>query len=354
MADAVLKNVRVGETLTDVTVTGGKIASLARTAADGRDCAGARLLPGLIDIHTHGMAGLDTMDGDLDALARAYLKTGVTAFLPTTMTRPLDEVAAVAENAKKVRGGAEIIGLHLEGPYLSPDAIGAQNKDYMRLPVYEEIAGIPGVKMVTVAPELAGAETFISACRAHGISVALGHTKADYDTASRAFRAGADNLTHTCNAMPPFLHRAPGPIGAALTSGGYAQVISDGVHLHPATVLALWRMFGRERMILVSDSMRATGLSDGDYDLGGQKMTVRDGVARTQDGALAGSTTPLYTCVLRAISFGIPSEDAFAMASETPARLLGLNKGKIEVGYDADFCLADEDYRLIEPLKLSE
>jgi N-acetylglucosamine-6-phosphate deacetylase len=207
--------------------------------------------------------------------------------------------------------------------------------------------------MVTLAPELAGAEAFITSCRAHGISVALGHTRADYETARRAFRLGADNLTHTCNAMPPLLHRAPGPIGAALTEGAYVQVISDGVHLHPAMVLSLYRMFGAERMILISDSMRATGLPDGEYDLGGQSMTVSGGVARTHDGALAGGTTPLYACVLRAISFGIPAEEAFRMASDTPARLLGLNKGRIEVGYDADFCLVGEDYRFLKALKLS-
>ena len=210
-----------------------------------------------------------------------------------------------------------------------------------------------GAKIVTIAPELPGSEEFIRAAVSQGACVAIGHTDCDYATAARAFAAGAACLTHTCNAMPPLLHREPGPIGAAMMHGGYAQVIADGIHLHPAMVMALYRMFGRERMILISDSIRAAGLPDGQYDLGGQAVTVKDGQARlTVNGALAGSTTPLLTVVQRAISFGIPARDAFAMASETPATMLGLNKGRLDVGYDADLLLCTPAYELKEALIL--
>lgn len=351
--DAVLKNVRIDGALTDLTVRGGVIAAIGRTDAPGEDCGGARLLPGMVDVHTHGLAGLDAMDGDFPALARAYAAVGTTSFLATTMTAPAARLTELTRLAVDPDQGARLLGVHWEGPYLSPDACGAQNPADLAVPSAGCIPPLPGIRMVTLAPELPGALDLIRSLPA-GTVASLGHTRATYEQTLAALDAGANCLTHVCNAMPPFLHRAPGPIAAAyLREGTYIQVISDGVHLHPATVLALWRAFGSERMILISDSMRATGLADGIYDLGGQNMTVKDGIARTPDGALAGSTTPLLDCVRHAISFGIPEGDAVRMATETPARLLGIPKGKIAVGYDADLLLVDDNYCLLKTLVLS-
>ena len=348
MAERVLKNALVDGRLTDVTVRDGKIAAIGKTDATGYDCEGLNLRPGLIDIHTHGCGGCDTMDGDLAPLARFHYTHGTTSFLATTMTAPLDTLEALCRVLPdRAEGEASCLGFHLEGPFLSPKAKGAQNERYLALPTSTE--GIANVKMVTVAPELPGALEYIRTC---GAAVALGHTVADYETALSAFRAGAKCLTHTCNAMPPLHHREPGVIGAAVTSDAYAQVICDGIHIHPAMIQVLWRTFGTSRMILISDSMSATGMPDGTYDLGGQEITVRDGIARTQDGALAGSTSTLYDCVRQAIRFGIPAEDAFRMASATPAALLGLNKGTIAVGYDADFILTDENHALVKAMIL--
>jgi N-acetylglucosamine-6-phosphate deacetylase len=340
----VLKNARIHGVLQDLTIIDGKIAEIGVSEAPGIDCKGHLLYPGLVDVHTHGCEGLDTMDSDLAELSRRYRKAGVTAFLPTTMTMPYDDLRAVTAHIPTT-DGAHILGFHLEGPYISEQAKGAQNAEHIAPPDLGAFSAIPHVKMVTIAPEAPGAIPFIQGCEA---IVSLGHTTADYDTCVAAAEAGAKCLSHTCNAMPLFHHRAPGPIGAALDTEMYAQLICDGIHIHPAMVRALYNLFGKERLILISDSMRATGMPDGTYNFGGQKMLVTDGVARTEDGALAGSTSTLLDCVKQAISMGIPAEDAFYMASATPAKLLGVNKGLLKVGYDADFILLDDGYNLID------
>ncbi len=349
-SNVVLKNARIHGILQDLTVIDGKIAEIGKTNRDGIDCHGHTLRAGLIDIHTHGCGGFDTMDSDLTALSELYRKGGVTAFLPTTMTMPYEALMQVTETIPAT-DGATILGFHLEGPYLAEGAKGAQNSQYLREPDLAAFSRIPNVKMVTLAPELAGAIPFIEGCDA---IVCIGHTEADYDTCMDAARAGAKCLSHTCNAMPPFHHRAPGPIGAALDAALYAQVICDGIHIHPAMIRTLYRLFGKERMILISDSMRATGSPDGTYSFGGQEMRVEHGVARTLDGALAGSTSTLLDCVKAAISFGIPEEDAFHMASATPAALLGVNKGLLCVGCDADFILLDQENNLVDTFIFSK
>ena len=348
-----IKNARIDGALSCVTVEDGKILSvaagdgLASTHADRViDAGGAHLYAGLIDVHTHGIGGMDTMDGDnLPALAAAYLAAGTTTVYPTTVTAAGDRLRALLSQDISFAGGANILGFHVEGPYINPRAAGAQDPAYIKNPDREELSSFENVAILTLAPELDGAMEMI---RETNACVALGHTVCDEETALAAFRAGAKHLTHTCNAMPPLSHRAPGPIGAAIEADAYVQVISDGLHLHKNMVLALYRIFGARRMILVSDSMRATGMPDGNYMLGGLDITVKDGVARTQDGALAGSTTTLLGCVRKAISFGIPAADAFAMASRTPAEMLGLPKGVIAPGYDAEFVLVDDEYNLIE------
>lgn len=342
----VYKNCLLAGEITDITVQGGKIAAIGKTAAAGRDMNGAKVRAGLFDIHAHGCLGFDTMEGHLEEMGRALAARGITAWLPTTMTMPAEEIRK-ATATLPVCDGARVRGFHLEGPCLAESRKGAQNAAFLRSPEEEDFSAYHHVRLVTLAPELPGAVARIRSLKAQGIAVALGHTDADYETALAAFRAGADCLTHTFNAMPPFSHRAPGPVGAAITANGYVQVISDGFHLHPTVVLALYRIFGPDRMILISDMMRATGLADGTFSFGGQEVRVKNGAALLADGTIAGSTTFLSDCVKRAVRFGIPEEDAYKMASETPARMLGIPAGRLLPGYDADFFFEDSDGELL-------
>ena len=348
----ILKNAQIDGVITDVTVKNGKIESVGKSNGEGKiiDLEGALLFAGLVDIHTHGANGSDTMDSDIYELARYMKQRGTTSFLPTTMTDSIENLVRVTdvvlENNDEDR--ANIIGFHIEGPYISKKYKGAQNADHIKDPDIAEFSRLKNVKMITVAPELDVGIEFVRAVSEKGIVVSLGHTDADFEMADKALKSGACCLTHTFNAMPPLHHRQAGPVGAALVNNAYVQVICDGEHIHHSVVLALYRMFGADRMILISDGIRATGLSDGEYSFGNQKINVQNGIARTKNGNLAGSTATLFDCVKRAIEFGIPAADAFKMASHTPATLLNLKKGRIEAGYDAEFVVTDESYNLIE------
>lgn len=346
----IIGNVKRNGRLCDIKIIGNTIVAIEPAGqlekTEFYDMGGRKAFPGLIDIHIHGRAGVDTMDGNLQPIATDLAKRGVTAWLPTTMTFALPVLKELTNNLPHLNG-AQALGYHMEGPFFSPEHIGAQNSMYLANPDSNALDGFKNVRMVSLAPELPGAIPFIKNSKA---IISLGHTGCDYDTAMRAIDAGAACLTHTFNAMPPLLHRAPGPIGAAVERGIYAQLICDGIHVHKAAVLALYRMFSSERLVLISDSIRAAGMPDGQYELGGQNMTVKDGIARTIDGHLAGSTAHLLDCVKTAISFGIPETEAFRMASTTPATLLGVKKGKIEPGYDADILIVNDDlepYRVI-------
>ena len=341
----VYKNALVNDQLTDIVCEDGVITQVALTDLPGEDLGGARVVAGLVDIHTHGCMGEDMMRGGLEAIARFERAHGVTAFLPTTMAAPIEDIRRATAEMPVVADGAAILGYHMEGPYLAEKYKGAQPASVLKSPDLAEFATIPNIRVVTVAAELDGAEEFIEKC---GCPVFLGHTAAGYDAASAAFAAGAVGLTHTFNAMSPLHHRDPGPIGAAMDHNAYVQVIGDGLHLHPAVVRMLYRVFGAERMILISDSMAATGMPDGEYMLGSQHTVVKDGAARIKDdGALAGSTATLWDVVQRVIGMGIPAADAFRMASETPARLLGEKRGVIAPGYAADLVVVDDDYNVV-------
>ena len=334
----VFKNLCVDGRITDITAENGIIKKVGTVSEPGIDFHGMRAYPGLIDIHTHGMGGMDTMDADFELMAELQAKNGTTTFFPTTMTASHEAIVRVL-TAPLPDKGARLEGFHLEGPYINEKYKGAQNSAYVRRPDIDEFKAFDNVKLITIAPEAEGAEEFIKNSRA---VICLGHTDADYETAMRAARAGAKCLTHTFNAMPPLHHRQPSLIGAAFDSDMYVQVICDGKHIHPSVIRILYKLFGADRMILISDSMRATGLCDGDYEFGGLTITVKDKTARTQDGALAGSTSTLFECVRCATEFGIPESDAFKMASETPARLMGLNRGKIFAGYDCDLIVLND------------
>ncbi|MBR2466082.1 MAG: N-acetylglucosamine-6-phosphate deacetylase [Clostridia bacterium] len=342
-----IKNVSLFGELTDIGFENGKITHVGKCAEAGRDFGGAKIFPGLIDVHSHGAIGIDTMYADFERLARFYLENGTTTWYPTTMTMPFGDIMKSAGAKTVFNGGANIPGFHLEGPFINVKYKGAQNPSYVHDLDFSLLEACPTAKLITIAPELEGAEEFIKKAKAAGVVVCLGHTDADYDTAMKAFAAGADCLTHTYNAMPGIHHRNPGPIAAGADAGAYAQLISDGKHVHPSAVRLLVKLYGPDKVVLISDSVEAAKMPDGEYKLGGLDVVVNEGTVRTREGALAGSSSTLLDCVRCAISFGIPEEDAFKMASETPARLMGLNKGKIEVGYDADFIITDESYNLI-------
>lgn len=323
----------------------GKIAGLFNTALPNAiDIKGAALIPGLIDIHTHGCAGMDTMDADFEKMCEFYAGHGTTCFLPTTMTMSYEALMNVT-NAATDFHGAEIAGFHFEGPYISEKYKGAQNEKYIRCPDLEEFKKFGNVKMMSLAPELNGSMEFIRRVTPECV-ISIGHTDCDCETALHAIDCGASCLTHIYNAMPPMHHRNPGPIGAAVERGIYAQIICDGFHVSKQVVLAAYKMFGAERMILISDSIRCAGLPDGEYESGGLRVILKNGAARLADGTIAGSCAMLWDCVKKAVEFGIPFGDAVKMASQTPAELLGLKKGRIAPGFDADMLVVDNNMNI--------
>ncbi len=328
--------------------------------ADAIDLEGATVIPGLIDVHSHGNSGYDFSDGDyegLKAMARYYAGVGVTSFAPASMTLPYEVLAAAFANARKLHeempeGLSRLMGVQMEGPYFSMKKKGAQNGDYLKAPdiegfkqLFHDCNGI--VRIVDIAPELPGSREFIQeASKLCTVSVA--HTDAAYDDAKMAFDNGATHLTHLYNAMPGITHRAPGVIPAAVENKNVrAEIIADGYHIHPAAIRLAFTMFGGERMILISDSGRCCGLPEGSkFELGGQDAWLRDGVARLADGTIACSATNLYVCLKNVLDFGIREEDAVRSATWNPACALGVEDqvGSIEEGKLADFLVLRNNY----------
>ena len=322
------------------------------------DGADGYLIPGLIDVHTHAAVGADASDGDTGGIAkmsRYYAADGVTSFCPTTMTFPEDILKAAIRSIRDCdlpKDGAKIAGIHMEGPFISKEKCGAQNPDYICPPdagmfhrLQEEAQGL--IRLITVAPEVEGITDFISEIGKE-CTVSLGHTNADYDTAMRAFEAGAHHATHLFNAMPPLHHRAPGVIAAASDAGATVELVPDGIHVDPAVMRLTHRLFG-EKLVLISDSLRCAGMPDGVYELGGQKITVKDQKATLfGTDTIAGSSIHLMEGVRRAVRFGIPLEDAVMAATVAPARAIGLfdRIGSIEPGKDADLVLLDHDLQV--------
>ena len=348
---------------TDIKIENGKITEAGTNLTDTKvmDLTGKYIIPGLVDIHTHGAVGTDTMDSDFDfeKWQKYLLSYGVTTFFPTTVSEFDGNICATLERLAK---NDNVVGINLEGPYINVSKRGAHNEktirpaDITEMKKYIDISG-GKIKITTVAPEIPGNMEFIEELKADGrVVISAGHSAADSDTAIASFKAGVTNLTHTFNAMNGLLHREPTLVGAALaTDGVTCEVISDGIHLHPLIVLMLYKTLGSDRMVLISDSMAATGLADGNYVLGGGSMEVivKDSVARTPGGAIAGSTKNLMQMVRCAIEFGIPKEEAIKMASITPAKAVGIDKicGSISAGKAADIVICDEALNVINTFK---
>lgn len=355
------------------------------------DAEGLYVLPGLVDVHSHGAAGHDFSDADSEGLKeilRYEYACGITSYCPATMTLPetkLREVFASLHSADAADGKkkqahiaavtdgktertniaavtdgkakqAHIAGIHMEGPFIAAGKCGAHDKSHIRLPdvsFFRECNAACGnqIRLVTLAPELPGAMEFIREVCGETM-VSLGHTNADYEISKAALQAGAHHITHMYNAMRPFAHREPGLIGAAMDNAQcMTELICDGIHVHESAVRAAFAMFPG-RVVLISDSMRAAGLPDGCYELGGQQVYVKGRRAVLSDGTIAGSAANLYDCMRTAVSFGIPVWEAVSAASMNPAKSIGIydKAGSLKTGKRADILLADAQLNLIKVL----
>lgn len=328
------------------------------------DASGLYVLPGLIDVHSHGAVGHDFSDADTEGLVdilkyeRAH---GITSYCPTSMTLPKEELkdifatAVEASQAGKADSElAEVAGINMEGPFLDAAKKGAHVRAHIAAPDVDFFRECNEacdhlIRLVTLAPNVPGAMEFIEALHEETV-ISLGHTAADYAVSKKAIEAGANHVTHLYNAMMPLGHRDPGLIAAAAENPEcMVELISDGIHIHESVVRATFKLFP-DRVVLISDSMRATGLTDGTYDLGGQEVTVSGKLATLADGTIAGSATNLYDCMRTAISFGIPAEDAVAAATMNPAKSIGIydKVGSLTPGKKADVLLVDREWNLIK------
>ncbi|MBR4109008.1 MAG: N-acetylglucosamine-6-phosphate deacetylase [Oscillospiraceae bacterium] len=326
---------------------------------DAIDLGGATVIPGLVDVHIHGAMGADFSDGDLEGItgmAKYLASEGITSFAPASMTLPYETLKNAFAAGKKLHDNrpencARLMGVQMEGPFFSEKKKGAQNGAYLQNPDYEAFEKLYNdcgglIAIADFAPELPGAKEFVEkASKLCTVSVA--HTDSDYEHAAAAFSAGATHLTHLYNAMPGIHHRNPGVIPAAVENPNVrAEIICDGQHVHPASVRLAFSMFGADRMILVSDALRCLGLPEGEYELGGQPVFLKDNLARLADGTIAGSATNLFDCMRKAISFRIPEEDAIRAVTCNPACAIGAQDkiGSIETGKLADFIICNADY----------
>jgi len=330
-------------------------AAGADVTGEGIDAKGCMIIPGLVDIHTHAGAGADASDGDpggMLTMSRYYAAGGVTSWCPTTMTLSepvLTRAMQTIRAMERPKDGARIAGINLEGPFLCYAKRGAQAAEDLHAPdidMFYRLNEASGgrIRLVTVAPEEPGAMEFISEA-SRVCTVSVGHTTADYATAMAAFKAGASHTTHLYNGMPPLHHREPGVIAAAYESGATAELIPDGLHIHPAVIRLTQQMFG-ERLVLISDSLRCAGMPDGGYTLGGQPITLKNGKAvLAGTDTLAGSSIHLMEGLKRAVSFGVPLEAAVTAATLAPAKVIGRDDdiGSLEAGKWADLILLDAE-----------
>jgi N-acetylglucosamine-6-phosphate deacetylase len=334
------------------------------TYKDGQiiDVQGAYITPGFIDVHIHGSNGSDVMDDDkssLENISNFLASHGTTSWLATTMTVSRDAIRrslkTVADYMKEDHKGAQILGVHLEGPFISPLAKGAHAEEHIKLPSIENFeaiaSGIPDIiRLVTMAPEQEGALELIQYLKDRNITPSLGHTRASYQQCIDAINAGMNHICHFYNVMTPLNHRQPGAVGAILDSDSATiELIADLVHIHPAALRLAVKSKGRDKVVLITDAMSAAGLEDGDYELGGIPVYVRNGEARQEDGTLAGSTLSQDQALRNMVKIGIPSEDVIAMLTQTPAREIGADrvKGRLAAGYDADINILSDDFEVL-------
>lgn len=325
------------------------------------DANGLYLSPGFIDVHIHGAGGRDTMEGTreaLDVIASTIVKRGTTSFTPTTMTVASEDIVKAMRVIKdaKINGidGANVLGAHLEGPFISPSAIGAQNPNYLIPPSienYKKIVGEYGdaVVSMTLAPEVDGAKELIKYLAEQGVVIAMGHTKATYDEAVEGIKCGCSHATHLFNAMSAFAHREPGVVGAVFDTDITTETISDGIHVAYPSLRTAYKIKGTDKVLLVTDAMMACCMPDGKYSLGGQDVMVENGAARLMSGALAGSILTLDNAVRNVFkNTEYPLYEVIKMASFNPARHCKVEnrKGQIKEGFDADLLLFDEDINI--------
>ena len=350
----------------DVQVDNGMISALSECVrisgeSDVMDATGQYVIPGLIDIHIHGCARYDFCDGteeSVDSMAKYLSANGITSFVAASMAfdeQTLERVFSVAReiiDTGTEKGRAHLRGINMEGPFFSKEKKGAQFEQYIinpQISVFDRLMKASGgnIKILDIAPELPHAMELIEHASKTGV-VSLAHTTADCQTAIQAFDAGASHVTHLFNAMPPFAHRDPGVVGAASDRGATVELISDGFHIHPSVIRSVFRWFGDNKVVLISDAMRACGMPDGIYNLGGQQVTVSAEKATLADGTIAGSCTNLYECMQRAVQFGVPLESAVKAATINPAKVARIDDevGSIGVGKRADLLVFDRDLNL--------
>ncbi|MBR4068286.1 MAG: N-acetylglucosamine-6-phosphate deacetylase [Clostridia bacterium] len=350
-----------------VRMDGGRVQQVSPTLSplpgeEVLDLAGDYLLPGFVDVHIHGYRGCDTMQGEaaIRAMSRALYREGVAAFLPTTMSASPEETLHAIAGVRAVMAspepvGAQVLGVHMEAPFLSPLRAGAQRKEHFCAPDMETLrsltgGSLQGIRLLTLAPELEGSEFLIPAACEAGITVSLGHTCATAEETHLAADRGATHVTHTFNAQTPLNHREPGVPGAALTDDRlYCEVIADGIHLHGDAVRLLVRAKGADRAVAVTDAMEAAGMPEGSYRLGGSRVLVKDGQARLEDGTLAGSVLTMGQALENLIHrFGILPEDAVRMCTLTPARSIGERlAGRICPGAPVPLTRWTKDWRMM-------
>ncbi len=358
--DLFIRKERFTAEIPDGTECGTEYGTEFGTGEEVIDAEGLYAIPGLVDIHFHGAMGHDFCDADeeeLQQIARYEAEHGILAICPATMSYNEEILTAIMDKAWKYRSSlqADLVGINMEGPFLNTEKAGAQNPEYI-MPadvdmfhrLQKKSNGL--IKLVDLAPEFPESMDFIEKCHDE-VKISLAHTNCDYETASQAFRKGAGHVTHLYNGMGGIHHRKPGLIIAAMEAGAEVELIADGIHIHPAMVRFTFRTFGADRVILISDSMEAAGLSDGNYQLGGQAVTVTGATACLTDhpGVIAGSVTNLFDCMKNCVlHMGVPLEEAVGAASENPAKAIGIEKdyGRIAPGSYGNLILMDEHLQI--------
>ena len=347
-----------------VLIENGKIKEInPKNVTDSEviDAKGMYLSPGFIDVHIHGAGGHDTMDGTFEAIneiSKTICKFGTTSFTPTTMTVAVEDIKQSMKVIKEAKengtDGANVLGAHLEGPFISPKAIGAQNPNFLQVPsiaTYEKMVGdcADAVVSITIAPEVDGAKELIEYLSKKGVVCSIGHTKANYEQAMEGIKCGCSHATHLFNAMTGFAHREPGVVGAVFDSDITTETISDGIHISFPSLRVAYKQKGIDKVLLVTDAMMACGMPDGKYSLGGQDVFVKEGAARLEAGSLAGSILTLDKAVRNVYkNSDYPLYEVVKMATYNGARHCKVEdkKGQIKEGFDADLILFDEDINI--------